>query len=239
MKFYNRVLLSLSIVLLIFCCLIIAYALHSKDSVFEFGSISDCISSMSALGTFIIACMAFKKAPEWINQRMHEDAFSMAKKIMFDDYPALKEKIDIAGALIDHYVLQVEFISDELDSFISLDDCNTSLSVFREIKQTPSTITNSLRNLAKLGWDMSSEFSKLNSEINVLYYKLQEYNNVAFVGVKKILASKDKVVKEKFAKISIENFEKFQRHEKEFDILYKKLMIMHKRIPDYFEIGKI
>ncbi|MCP6669574.1 hypothetical protein NL517_29730, partial [Klebsiella pneumoniae] len=85
--------------------LIIAYAVGFSSILYEMENFPDWLSSISTFGTLVVAYSAYKKAPEWISQRMHEDAFSLAKKIILDDYPSLKEKIDNAGNQVSYNVI--------------------------------------------------------------------------------------------------------------------------------------
>ena len=80
LRIYNRIILMVSVVLLFFVC--VCYLLCNKVQwcKIELGSFSDWVSSLSTFGTLIVAFLAYKKAPEWINQKMNEDAFSIAKE---------------------------------------------------------------------------------------------------------------------------------------------------------------
>lgn len=44
----------------------------------EYGSLSDWVSSLSTLGTFVIAAMAYKAAPDWISKKEHDLIFEIA-----------------------------------------------------------------------------------------------------------------------------------------------------------------
>lgn len=61
------------------------------------GNIADWFNTAGTLGTFAIAAVAYRKAPDWIKQRKHEDAFSIAKELIFDTLPAINTKIDSTG----------------------------------------------------------------------------------------------------------------------------------------------
>lgn len=59
----------------------------------EYGSLSDWVSSLSTLGTFVIAVMAYKAAPNWIKQKSDEYSFSSFNKLFDDAIPKFEERI--------------------------------------------------------------------------------------------------------------------------------------------------
>ncbi|MDT1908882.1 hypothetical protein, partial [Acinetobacter baumannii] len=81
---------------------------------------------------------------------MHVDAFFLAKKLMLDDYPLLKRKVDKAGALVSYNDAQLDMIGDDFKLFMSVDDCDKALSVFHDLQYTPSQIKINLESLSKL-----------------------------------------------------------------------------------------
>ncbi|MBS0861931.1 hypothetical protein [Providencia rettgeri] len=56
----------------------------------EYGSLSDWVSSLSTLGTFVIAVMAYKAAPDWISKKEHDLIFEIAS----EKIPEIKKNIE-------------------------------------------------------------------------------------------------------------------------------------------------
>lgn len=56
----------------------------------EYGSLSDWVSSLSTLGTFVIAAMAYKAAPDWISKKEHDLIFEIAT----EKIPEIKKNIE-------------------------------------------------------------------------------------------------------------------------------------------------
>lgn len=95
----------------------------------EIGSISDWISSLSTAGTLLVAYMAYRKAPQWLNQRMHEDALSMATNLIFDDYANLNRKVIQTTAIIEHIKVMNEIVSDNFRDFLTVEECERYHSI--------------------------------------------------------------------------------------------------------------
>ncbi|HBQ4376799.1 TPA: hypothetical protein MEX89_001453 [Klebsiella pneumoniae] len=238
LRIYNRIILMVSLVLLFLSVFVICYAIKFNGVKIELGSFSDWVSSLSTFGTLIVAFMAYKKAPEWINQKMNEDAFSIAKRIMLDDYLLLKRKIDRAGAWVGYNYAQLEMIGDEFKLFISVDDCKKALSVFHELQHTPSEIKNNLESLSKLGWSIKPEVLTIHEQLDVHYKAMQKNYVMAYTAINTIIANPDRAFAVEYSKAVERNFKNFVRHEEQFDIHYEKLRGMHRSILEYFYVKR-
>lgn len=75
MKRWNRCLLALVALLLILAIIATINIITKQYSTekMQFGSWSDWFNTAGTLGTFAIAAMAYRKAPDWIKQRKHEN----------------------------------------------------------------------------------------------------------------------------------------------------------------------
>ncbi|WP_430689148.1 hypothetical protein [Klebsiella quasipneumoniae] len=239
LKIYNRIILAVSMVLLCSCVFIICYSIKFNGVKIEFDGISDWISSLSTFGTLVVAYSAYKKAPEWLNQRMHEDAFFLAKKLMLDDYPLLKRKVDKAGALVSYNDAQLDMIGDDFKLFMSVDDCDKALSVFHDLQYTPSQIKINLESLSKLGGSIRSEILIINEKMDAHYKAMNKAYVMAYTAIRTIVANPEGEYRAIYSKSIESSFKKFAKHEEQFDLLYDEIRKMHKKIPDYFNIEKM
>ncbi|MGF5308487.1 hypothetical protein ACQE6L_27820, partial [Klebsiella pneumoniae] len=194
---------------------------------------------LSTFGTLVVAYSAYKKAPEWLNQRMHEDAFFLAKKLMLDDYPLLKRKVDKAGALVSYNDAQLDMIGDDFKLFMSVDDCDKALSVFHDLQYTPSQIKINLESLSKLGWSIRSEILIINEKMDAHYKAMNKAYVMAYTAIRTIVANPEGEYRAIYSKSIESSFKKFAKHEEQFDLLYDEIRKMHKKIPDYFNIEKM
>ncbi|MGK3553493.1 hypothetical protein [Klebsiella oxytoca] len=238
LKIYNHVILVISIMLLLFCCLIIAYAMGVGSILYEIKNFPDWLSSISTFGTLVVAYSAYKKAPEWISQRMHEDAFSLARKVILDDYPLLKEKIDNAGNQVSYNVIYFDLIDDDCSVSITVDECDKALSIFHDVQNSPATIESNLDNLSKLGWNVDQDILNLNNEINECYSEMKNSYVLAFACIKRMITIQNINEKRRCATRISGFFERFESNKNEFDHLYERVRLKHKRVPDYFDVEK-
>lgn len=169
---------------------------------------------------------------------MHEDAFSLAKKIILDDYPSLKEKIDKAGNQVNYNVIYFDLLGDDCDVPISVDDCDKALSIFYDVQNSPATIKSNLENLSKLGWNVDRDILIINDEINDCYREMQHAYLLAFAGIKRMIATKNINEKRRCATRISGFFERFESNKDKFDLLYERVRLKHKRVPDYFDANK-
>lgn len=238
LRIYNRIILMVSVVLLFLSVFVICYAINFNGVKIELGSFSDWVSSLSTFGTLIVAFLAYKKAPEWINQKIHEDAFLHAKKVILEDYPLLKEKIDNAGDIVDFNIIYFDLISDDYEVSITTDECDKALSVFHDMQNTPSKIKRKFEVIAKLGWSIDRDILIINDKLSECYREMQRNYVIAFVGIQRMLLAQTLNEKSRRAgKVAI-NFERFQSNKKKFDLLYDEIMLKHQWIPDYFEVKR-
>jgi hypothetical protein len=238
LKIYNRVILVVSITLLLFCCFIIAYVVGFGSIKYEVKDFPDWLSSISTFGTLVVAYSAYKKAPEWISQRMHEDAFSLAKKVILDDYPLLQEEIDNADGHVSYNVMFFDLMDDDCDVPITVEDCDKVQDFFYDVKISPSKIINSLDKLSKLGWEIDRDILTINNEINKCYNEMKNSYFLAFAGIRRMVSIKDVNEKRRCAARVSVFFERFESSKKRFDVLYEKIRLKHKRVPDYFDVEK-
>jgi len=232
--------INLFLIILIIAFLIAIYFSFNKYN-FDYTSIKlfEWISSLSSFGTLVVAYLAFKKAPEWINRKMHDDAFVIAKKLMLYDYAALKQKIDDAGSIVDYQIVQYELVSDDFSQFISIRECSEAISIIHELNRALMKIRSSLESLSMLGWDVKDDISELNYILEKHCAMMSKNYISAFALIKRILIDKNTKIKDEYIRRSIINFRKFQENEKEFDVLYNVLRKKYKRIPHYFNIDNI
>ncbi|CAI0858395.1 Uncharacterised protein [Serratia quinivorans] len=51
----------------------------------EIGSLTDWVSSLSTFGTLIVACMAYRKAPEWMAQKHYDVVSKVIEEAVYED----------------------------------------------------------------------------------------------------------------------------------------------------------
>lgn len=86
MKCWNRALLALVVLFLILAIIATVNIIIKQYSTEKmvFGSWSDWFNTAGTLGTFAIAAMAYRKAPDWFKQKTSETALMLAIKLRDD-----------------------------------------------------------------------------------------------------------------------------------------------------------
>lgn len=239
MKTTNRLLTGLVIVLLTLVVLLLISTLYySTDKKMELGSLTDWISSLSTAGTLLVAYMAYRKAPQWLNQRMHEDALSMATSLLFDDYANLNRKVIQTTAIIEHIKVMNEFVSDNFRDFLTVEECERYHSIFNETDITPTKINDKISNLKKLGWCLKEPASKNNNELLKSYRMIRKNFMVLCVSLKNLITEEDENSAKTHYNIFLKGIEKFDDNTIKFKTLYDELQSRHSKIPDYFIINE-
>ncbi|WP_208744530.1 hypothetical protein [Citrobacter portucalensis] len=85
LKKINSILISIVLLLLSIAILIGIKLLFSNAKGFEWGSVTDWISSLSTAGTLCIAFLAYRKAPEWMAQKHYDIAHNIIEDAIYND----------------------------------------------------------------------------------------------------------------------------------------------------------
>lgn len=90
-KTTNSTLVGLVAVLLFVAILVLVKILFADSKGFEWGNVSDWVSSLASVGTLIIAYLAYKAANGWFTQKQNEAGFEHIVSIMAEyDQQVLK-----------------------------------------------------------------------------------------------------------------------------------------------------
>lgn len=84
-KKWNTYLLSVVLLLIIVAVLVTVKILFTDISGFEWGSVTDWISSLSTAGTLCVAILAYRKAPEWMAQKHYDIAHNIIEDAIYND----------------------------------------------------------------------------------------------------------------------------------------------------------
>lgn len=129
------------------------YFFFKDNKPLELGNLSDWVSSLSTLGTFIVAWMAFKSAPNWLSQKFDEESLKIGLEInhmiKFDHVNALKKMNIYLQKDIDRNIDNIKYYNkfittegkqeisksyEELKKFTAYVICNESIQVMNKIE---------------------------------------------------------------------------------------------------------
>ncbi|MBJ8975303.1 hypothetical protein I5438_01720 [Citrobacter freundii] len=198
----------------------------------EFGSVSDWVSSISTFGTLIVALIALMKAPDWINQKKHEDGYELAKKLIVYEYPKI---IGTVSSYRSHLQLikrkdeQDKFVITLLKEHITISDCDLLLNLFNDAKTTPLTIETTIKQLSRFNWLLKDDLADLSKSIRSEYESLQILSHVLWNTIKSSLQDDNNYIINDdirktvdYVRLQIENLYKSLKRFEDYDIDFEK-----------------
>lgn len=151
MKWTNRIITGLVIVLLsLLVLLLIGVVFYNTDKKMEIGSLTDWISSLSTAGTLVVACMAYKKAPEWMAQKHYDIVSKVIEEAIYEDLRKLsslsyqyKNQIVHTGLILKNSLSKKEGLPSNIEETLEklekllMEFFNLSYSIQNRLKAIP------------------------------------------------------------------------------------------------------
>jgi len=244
---WNRLLLALVTVLLglsIIILLKIVFFPFGFD-VKDWGTRSDLLSSISTaiaavgtLGTLIIAGMAYKKAPDWINQKKHETAYDIAKDLLLTDYSTMSEKMLLASKYCDIYSEVVYSSPNDIESIFTSDDCQKKIDNFDLIIINPQHLHLKIDTLKKMGWVIKPDALELIHNIHHFFNFASMSYRASWLRLDYFVSGNQSDSIEKQTAFLSTLFDRPTKHINDFFKEYKKLKNYNDAIENYFIIKK-
>lgn len=163
--------------LLIVFCLMLAFIVsvgviyhYNKDN-FEWGNVSDWLSSLSTFGTLLVAYGAFIKAPDWLLQKRYEVSSHIINETIFNDLPKLSKLC--VQYKIRHFIICKQLISS----------LNGKLLNEQELRENRTKLDNTFNELFTLITSMKNELRTVKrNQFDFSEYTHQIYNNLIEVA---------------------------------------------------------
>ncbi|MGC1020285.1 hypothetical protein WKH71_05415 [Pantoea agglomerans] len=247
-KIYNIFLkISISILLVISLWLVVDGALKRDGVHFEFGNLMDFFNSLGTIGTLIVAYLAFKSAPQWLNQKLDDHALEIAKELITTTYPTLAVKFRELSIHIENF----HICSSLIDTEEAYKDLSKELSNLSEkILKIEDCCFNSklqLDSLYKLGWHVKQvhldDILKLQASMNnyLSYLKSFDKQMIIIRGFPKEVGFFTGDIKgfvnekERLSRMSSENKDYSDEFMRKFDEFFNNQML----VSDYFDIKSL
>lgn len=189
-KIYNVfVKIAIAVLLVLSLWLVVNAALKGTTNHFDFGSLSDWVSSLSTFGTLVVAYMAYKAAPDWIKRKNIEDGSSIAYNLIntqIHDAEMVVKKISTC-------LHSMELLVKSRNGFYAKRKNDIMICTFQksmmELATLSECINASLLVLHRFGWNLKDEYNeslleffgeKLNIEtfdenIEYFYYSIEAH----------------------------------------------------------------
>lgn len=140
-------------VLLVLSLWLVIGGAYKKD----IGNLSDWISSISTFLTLIVAYMAYKSAPKWLQQKYDETAFSIASPLIEEKIPLAKSSLkSLEHALNELSRLYYSIFPANSDGSIALIKVELNKLVINH-----RSVTSDLRKLERLNWHLINHKSEV------------------------------------------------------------------------------
>lgn len=160
--------------------------IFNKDNVMDFGTTSDIASAIGTLGTLAVAFMVYRKAPEWLHQKMDEHAFNIAKDLIVSDFPKIQNTLKECAGHFDYFSTCYD-VFDAQESFKDLIRLTTDRNkLLSDLELAYSRINSNIDSLIKLGWT-------LKPSIYQLYMHTNKYHLQCISTIKEIYSKMDEV----------------------------------------------
>ncbi|EMM6151762.1 MULTISPECIES: hypothetical protein [Enterobacter cloacae complex] len=167
---YKKPLLIVFCSMLAFIVSVVVIHHYNKDN-FEWGNVSDWLSSLSTFGTLLVAYGAFIKAPDWLLQKRYEVSSHIINETVFTNLPKLSKLC--VQYKIRHFIICKQLISclnGKLLNEQKLRENRTKLDItFNELFTLITSMKNELRTVKRNQFDFSE-------------YTHQIYNNLIEVA---------------------------------------------------------
>jgi len=150
------------------------------------------LSAVATVGTFAVAYAAYRKAPDWLGQKKHEDAYTIAKSLFLEDFFELKKAVYHSCFIAETLDFEIDQISDDIDLILTVDMCNEHLSFFRHTKSTPVSMKTNIERLKILGWDFNKDSKKTLEDMIALFSVIQRNHNALWSYMKYLIGKEQR-----------------------------------------------
>lgn len=200
------------------------------------GNIADWFNTAGTLGTFAIAVMAYRKAPDWIRQRKDEDAFSIASELINENLPSV-------GAVVQNVSSYTFFLKDAIDfvdkkqmkinEITDIETCIANLEIWKNRDLFLMKEIQSLQKLKRLGWYMKPETLELLMKMRRDLTQIYRHHTTTWIRVKEFI---EKDINPLNVEIITKSLNRLQLSEDSFGKAYESFEDSFINIEDYFEI---
>ena len=138
----------------------------------EYGSVSDWVSAGSTFGTLIVALIALKKAPDWINQKKHEDAYSLSKNLFLEQLPTLSTAISKIETSARSFQVHIDYSFGDIERIVNKSECNKNINLIIDARNILNDINFKINQLEMLGWSLKEESKQIIEYFNNCFNKI-------------------------------------------------------------------
>lgn len=238
LKRWNLGLLALVALLLILAIIATVNIIINQYSTEKmvFGSWSDWFNTAGTLGTFAIAAMAYRKAPDWIKQRKHENALDMAQKFMVDDVSEIIRLMNMALFKVSDLEWKFDILSTDAKDFVTITECEENFNLFKNPLVTPITIDIDLSKLRKLGWHIDENAKFDLDTMSQKYYRTQRHYCALWSDLQKYVKLETNYTSQEIQDVCNKRIDIIKKMNKSFNIRKESFENKYDTFDMYFTI---
>ncbi|POE40255.1 hypothetical protein [Pectobacterium odoriferum] len=118
-------------------------------------NITDLISSLSTFGTLCVAYAAYRKAPDWIQQRKNESAYNIAFKLIDNEIPRLSHSIKTYSHSLKRLRTVLNRVNDDIHDKLAIKTTHDLINLTQSNQKLLLTLSfdikDSIEKLKRLG----------------------------------------------------------------------------------------
>lgn len=180
-----------------------------------------------------VAIYAAANAKDWIKQKKDEDAYNIAKELIFSDLDKLS---GIVLEIHSHNInlsVYTQNIGYDLNLFISEDDCNKGIDVVMKGGREFISINISINKLSRLGWNFKSLPSNSFEKVRQSYLEFHSVHRDFWTEIKvHKLKSITNLESPEYIKYKLSALDDLYQ---EFSECYKSFQTLHNNFDYYFD----
>lgn len=217
------------------CALLLWRLITSVWDANSIGTLSDWISSISTFLTLVVAYLAYKAAPQWIEKKKREDAYDLAREVILDDYHDIYISCRNIRAKISGLQYQVTVMNQHVLLATTLQDCDAALASIEETRVQYIQLNHKLNKLRKLSIILDS---RVLEALEAMIAHTEMLTRVSFVCWKnarrQFRPNKSPVTNEQATQRIVNMADLTRKHFDELEIQYGIVRDFSDNISDYY-----
>ncbi|MBJ8975305.1 hypothetical protein I5438_01710 [Citrobacter freundii] len=200
--------LLLSIVGMLFLTGVMVLVQGSKVDLGKAADWWAALSAVATVGTFTVALIALKKAPDWFKQKIVEDGYSLANEIIYVEMPELhvlsnKFRVKLTAYCLNlHLNINKEIINGDYTKTLAVDVDN----LISELTFASFKLQKKISSLKRYEWVANDELIKKIKTISQIISEFNDLKSEAEIDFEKVFNS---ITTNKKDDLSTKDIEKF------------------------------
>lgn len=192
----DRVLKIINILLLgiVGILLLIGVIVLVQGSKVDLGKVADWWAGLSAIatvGTFLVALAAFKKAPDWFNQKIVEDGYVIANDIIYNDAPEIIILFNKFRVKLTAYCFNLRLNLDrkDINSSHTISLATATDNLVNELMSANLKLRKKINSLTRYKWFANEELTQKIDSISKLIADVNELKAEVDIDLEKVSVS--------------------------------------------------